>query len=81
MVDTRDLKSLGLKGCTGSSPVRGTTRLCKLLIFTQFTKSCFLYLPKFDHLGSPQETYYSEHMRMGDLFVFKFLVLSHLIEC
>ena len=26
MVDTRDLKSLGLKGCTGSSPVRGTLK-------------------------------------------------------
>ena len=25
MADTRDLKSLGPKGCTGSSPVSGTT--------------------------------------------------------
>jgi hypothetical protein len=24
-------------------PARGTTRLCKLLIFKHFTKTCFLY--------------------------------------
>ena len=27
------------------APARGTTRLCKLLIFNHFTKSCFLYPP------------------------------------
>ena len=27
------------------SSIRGTTRLCMLLIFKHFTKSCFLYPP------------------------------------
>ena len=34
-----------LSGCSGSyiswTPIRGTTRLCKVLIIKHFTKSCF----------------------------------------
>ena len=40
------------------APIRGTTRLCKLLIFKHFTKSCFLYPPNlvtFGHIFSPAE--------------------------
>ena len=51
MVDTRDLKSLGPKRPCGFDSRPRHTRLCKLLIFKHFTKSCFLYPPNLVAFG------------------------------
>ena len=44
MVDTRDLKSLGLYGCAGSSPAWGTKRRA-----SSFLSSVFVSFPAFSH--------------------------------
>ena len=46
MVDTRDLKSLGPKGCAGSSPARGTKVGSLELTF------CFLRDPEIGSSGN-----------------------------
>ena len=52
LVDKRDLKSLAPKGAYGFDPRPEHKRLCKLLIFKHFAKSCFFVSPKFGRIWS-----------------------------